>query len=279
MIEGISQSYLNMASRCPEQFRRRYLNNEILPPAVAAVRGTAVHRGAQTNHHHIKDTGEPLPKSDIVDATATAYMAALREGVSMTSDEAQDKAGVLGKAKDEAVALAGLYADKVSPSIREPRFVEQKIELDVGLDVPLFGTIDLLHDRNRIVDLKTASKKKSEDFGVGNLQAAQYTMLARSVIDEQPSFEFKFLVANKTPIEQTIQAVVQDTDELALLARARALLLMIHKGVFPPANPDDWYCSADWCGYHSTCPYVSHPRIIHTNGLKNQLSKENASGK
>lgn len=262
MINGINQTMLNMASRCAEQFRRRFLDGEIIPPAVAAVRGTAVHRGAQANHHHIKETGEPLPKCDIVDATATAYMQAVQDGVSMTREEAQDKAAVLGKAKDEAVALAGLYSDKVSPLIHKPRLVEERIELDVGLDVPLFGTIDLLHDKSRILDLKTASRRKSEDFGVGNLQAAQYTMLARSVINEQPSFEFKFLVANKTPVEQTIQAVVQETDELALMARAKALLAMINRGIFPPANPEDWYCSADWCGYHSTCPYVSHPTTI-----------------
>lgn len=262
MINGVSQSMLNMVSRCAEQFRRRYLEGEIIPPAVAAARGTAVHRGAQANHRHIQDTGQPLSKTAIVDAAATAYMEVVQGGVSMTREEAQDRAGVLGKGKDEAVALAGLYADKVSPLIREPRLIEERIELDVGLDIPLFGTIDLLHDRCHILDLKTAAKRKSETFGVGNLQAAQYTLLARSVIGEQPRFEFKFLVANKTPIEQTIHAVVQETDELALMARARALLTMLERGVFPPANPDDWYCGPDWCGYHASCPYVSHPTTV-----------------
>ena len=238
------------------------MEGEVTPPAVAAVRGAAVHRGAQANHINIKDNGEPLSKSDIVDVTVTAYREVLEEGVSLTKDEAANQGETLGKAKDEAVALSGLYSDAVSPLIQEPRLIEEKIEIDMGLKLPLYGTIDLLHKRNQILDIKTAAKRKPDSFGVGNLQAAAYTMLARSVIEEQPTFEFKFLVANKTPAEQTIAAVIQETDELALKARAGALIAMMNTGIFPPANPDDWYCSETWCGYHSTCPYVSHPTTI-----------------
>lgn len=267
MIAGINQTSLNQSSRCPEQ-HRRFIVDGPLPPPIAAIGGTAVHKAAQINHHYIKDTGKPLLKEDILDATATAFKEILKEGVSLTKEEALNKDNVLGQMKDQAISLAGLYADKVSPLIDKPIIIEEKIELDVGFKVPLFGTIDLLHKSNQILDLKTSAKRKPESFGVGNLQATQYTMLVRSVIEEQPEFEFRILIANKTPVEQTIKAVVRDTDEIALLNRARALLRMWETGLFPPANPDSWYCSEAWCGYWSTCPYVGHPISIQVNGGK-----------
>lgn len=259
MIRSISQSMLNMASRCGEQFRRRYLEGEILPPAVAAVRGTAVHRAASQNHIALRDTGERMNRSDIVDAAATAYMEVLADGVSLTREESHDKNATLGKGKDEAVSLAGLYADKVSPLIDKPILVEEMLQADIGLDLPMSGTIDLLHCEKKILDLKTSSMRKPLTYGVNNLQAMNYALLVEKNRDIKPEVEFTFLVANKTPVEQTIASVRCETDELVLKSRGAMLIRMINSGIFPPANPGEWSCSENWCGYWSSCPYVSNP--------------------
>ena len=45
----ISPSQLNTFENCGEAYKRRYLDKEIIPPVVAALRGTGVHRGAEMN--------------------------------------------------------------------------------------------------------------------------------------------------------------------------------------------------------------------------------------
>jgi hypothetical protein len=35
---------------------------------------------------------------------------------------------------------------------------------------------------------------------------------------------------------------------------------IIEKGAFTPAQPSDWRCSADWCGFHSTCRFAQRPK-------------------
>ena len=49
MINSIHQSNLGTALRCGEQFRRRYIEGERIPPGVAAGRGTGVHNANDVN--------------------------------------------------------------------------------------------------------------------------------------------------------------------------------------------------------------------------------------
>ena len=68
MIESIHQSMLGMWLRCGVQFERRYIREEVIPPGIAARRGTAVHKAAEINHKQKLSTGKDLPISDLKDA-------------------------------------------------------------------------------------------------------------------------------------------------------------------------------------------------------------------
>jgi len=259
MILSLTQTMLSMASRCAEQFRRRFIEGEIIPPNIAAIRGTALHKAASENHRHIQSKGEALSEESILDLSATAYIETLSNGVSLTQEEAIEKSKVLGKGKDETISLASLYSRKVSPCVKKPLLIETELSADVGLDIPLSGTVDLLHNGKTILDLKTASKSKPDSFGQNNLQATAYTILVQKEIVERPNFEFRVLVANKEPVEQVIPAIVSQQDERALLARMMVVLRMLETGLFPPTNPNEaWWCSERFCGYWSSCRYVGH---------------------
>ena len=49
MIDSIHQSTANTALRCGEQFRRLYIEDERIPPGIAAGRGTGVHKANEVN--------------------------------------------------------------------------------------------------------------------------------------------------------------------------------------------------------------------------------------
>jgi hypothetical protein len=47
-----------MFQRCGEQYRRRYLENEIIPPGISARIGSGVHKAAEINFRAKIQTGE-----------------------------------------------------------------------------------------------------------------------------------------------------------------------------------------------------------------------------
>ena len=67
----ISPSQISMYSRCGEQFRRRYLAKDIVPPGVALIKGSAVHKGIETNNEQKMESWADLPKDDIVEAAVS----------------------------------------------------------------------------------------------------------------------------------------------------------------------------------------------------------------
>ena len=73
-METITQSMLGMFLRCPHQFERRYLRGEIIPPGIAARRGSATHKAAQINHEQKLHSQEDLPVGDLQDAARDHYV-------------------------------------------------------------------------------------------------------------------------------------------------------------------------------------------------------------
>ena len=87
MIDRLSVSQLDMFARCGEQYRRRYIEGEIVPPGIAARIGTGVHKAAETNWREKMRTGRDMPLDAVQDCAAEAYHKALQDGVFFRSEE------------------------------------------------------------------------------------------------------------------------------------------------------------------------------------------------
>ena len=88
MLKFITSSMLNMFFRCPEQFRRRYLEGEIIPPGIAAAIGKSVHKAAEENHKHKLLKEEDLPKDYLQDFARDTYVKIVEnEGVYLAPEE------------------------------------------------------------------------------------------------------------------------------------------------------------------------------------------------
>ena len=95
-MEAITQSMLGMFLRCPHQFERRYLRGEIIPPGIAARRGSATHKAAQINHEQKLHTHEDLPVGDLRNAARDHYVRLVKEeGVFISKDQLPEKEKLL----------------------------------------------------------------------------------------------------------------------------------------------------------------------------------------
>ena len=255
MIDSIHQSTLNMAFRCGEQFRRRYIENEILPPGIAAGRGTGVHAANEANMKYKIIEKKDLPISDMKDAARDGYVKAFSNGVYLSKDDIPEKDKLLNDGLNDTLTLTELYGNEVAPSIK-PKEVEREFTLDIGLPIPLAGKIDI-EETNTVHDLKTAKKSWSNGQINKEIQPLFYSLVHEKETGVRPEFIYSILVALKTPKLQVQSITPTDKMYEALYNKLNVFCAMLQAGTFLPANPASWWCDPKWCGYYYSCKYVS----------------------
>ena len=258
MINHLSISQLDMFGRCGEQYRRRYIEGEVIPPGIAARIGSGVHKGAEVNFRSKMQTGQDLPLDVIQDAAAEAYANELANGVFFSPEEASGARLAMAEGKDTVVSLTTLFRNELAPQI-QPALVEEKVTIDLpGVDLPVVTILDCYTQSKTLRDLKTAGRKWPQDKADGSNQPTVYREAVRAVTGEYPeSICFDVLVSTKTPALQTLPTV-RTAEDLAILTHKFGIMVAsVNSGIFPPAQPDHWCCSAKFCVYWSTCRYVS----------------------
>lgn len=261
--EHWSPSSLDMLFTCPESFRRRYIEGDKIPPGIAMIRGTAVHGAANVNFSQKIETHEDLSVSDIKDAAAAGFEAELAGGYLLTSDEeGQGAKNVLGAAKDQAVMMAECHAVQQAPQY-QPAMVEQGFNIALPGDRDLLGYIDMADVDGVVVDLKTASKKKSQADADNSLQLTAYAAGYRALTGEPPSdLRLETIIQTKKAcVRDVVSTDRTDADFEALAERINAAEQLLQAGVFLPAPVGSWKCSPRWCGYFSTCRFVNRERL------------------
>ena len=264
-----------MLSKCGEQFRRRYLEKEILPPAVAMLVGRGVDTSVDSNLTSKVRTRELLPLEQVKDI-ARDNITIQWETSSIKFNEAEIELGipkVKGEATDKAVRLASLHARERAPHIdpKEEKNIQRRwrIELD-GFPRDLVGIIDILEPRvatmdgmlPAVIDTKTAAKTPPKNIAHISQQLTAYALAIRVEEGESKGVSLDYLIDTKTPKSAVFYSTRGQDDFNALLRRVENAIEALDKGVFIPAQPTDWWCSERFCGYHSTCPYVSEPVTI-----------------
>lgn len=251
----VSASQLNMYARCPEQYRRRYVENEIIPPGVAATKGKSVHVGAELNFRQKITTMQDLRPADIVDASVTAFEESTQGGLTLNEEEqARGKSVVVGEGKDSVVRLASLFAKEVAPEY-QPLFVEEKHEIELP-DSPrtLLGILDLSAVQADIVDLKTGARAMSQQDVDDSIQLSGYSVTYTEVLKQPPRrIVIEDLVdTGKTQKRVKIETTRDAAARQRFVERAVTTAKAIEAGIFPPGQPG-WWCSKRFCGYWETC--------------------------
>ena len=248
-----------MFLRCQEQWRRRYLDGEKIPPGIAAHVGSGVHKAIEVDLVQKIETGEDIPEDIVEDAAATGYEECVRDGVYLTRDEAPAASELLGYGKDSAVRMARHWrrnvAEQVAPAVVEKRY---SIEWP-GVDVQMVGVIDCADTDAYVRDWKTASRRWARGREDNELQPTIYREIYRRVEGREPAgLVFNLIVDLKGGVQDEERITERTDQDTALVSRiAGNMLRQIEAGVFMPATPGAWNCAEKWCGFWSTCKYVS----------------------
>jgi hypothetical protein len=258
----LSQSQVYTYMMCGEYYRREKIEGDFLGiTSVSAARGSGVHTGARTNFDQKKETRVDLPKKEIVEASAEAFDDRINntEGFGLWISPPEKKIGrkkVIGEEKDRTVALAGLFSDKMAPTV-QPDIVEAKGEVQITKDLSFVGFIDLI-EQERVRDLKTSAKSYNPNNTHQDFQLTSYAVLYRASQGSWPkALVHDVLVSTKTPKYQVLQTVRDEGDARAWLEIVVAIYNQIQAGVFMPAVPGAWKCSKKWCPAWGSCRYVS----------------------
>jgi len=266
MITAIHQSILNMFLKCGEQGRRRYIENEIIPPGIAALRGTGTHKGAEINHKQKIETHTDLPLSDIKDATRDAYVhKAKKDGIYLPKELVSQKNTILNIGLIDALRCTECYHKDIAPNI-QPVAAEERIEpIEIGLELPLSIKIDYWQQNHKLGDLKTAGMKWQKDRITQEIQPVLYSLGYLITYKKNPTFRYDITIArhgkdgNATSIEADHQEMTAtNQDYSALYAKMEALIEMLKTGIFPPSNQNNWWCDPKWCGFWYTCKFVGN---------------------
>jgi len=257
-FDHISHSQISMYRRCPEQYRRRYIEGEKIPPGVSLLKGGAVHEGIKFNNRQKIETYEDLPGNQIIDCSVAGFEKRVgEEGYILTKDEQSRGAKiVLGEAKDRVAYMSGFYREEMAPAI-QPTLAEERIMVNLPDIPPVNMVLDCIDDKKRIRDSKLSKRKKSEKDVEGSMQLTLYAIAYRVLTGELPdAVIFDVLIDKKNPEYQVLSSTRDMEDFRVGLEIVKAVIEGISKGSFPPAAEGSWACDPRYCGYYHTCRFV-----------------------
>jgi hypothetical protein len=255
----LSYTQLNMLLRCGEQYRRRYIEGERVPPGSAGALGKSFHLAQESNYRQKITSKQDLPMGAVTAAFSDAFDVESKD-VLWTPEEAETGiAKVKGDLKDEGVKLVEVYHTEVAPAV-QPESCEEVIPVALdGFPYDLKCVVDLVDDQQIVHDSKTRGKTPTAEEANKSMQLTAYALAYRvSRKEQERGLKLDRVVRNKTP--KIVTLPTQRTNEqigrfLETMARAAEA---IQGGVFLPAPEGAWYCSPKFCGYYGTCKVRPH---------------------
>lgn len=265
-LEHLSHTSVDLFLKCPEKWRRRYLEREYETPVGIMVLGRAVHAAENQNYHYMVKAGEPMPTDEVLENFSDSMDAEAQREV----DWEKDTPGIL---KDEGVGLIKVYHQQIVPAMKPTR-VEQEfnVRLQPHLKWTIKGFIDVIaaYDDgfqqldSAPTDIKTVRKAKSQDMVDNDLQGSLYTFATIGDSEKDEDFRIHQLRTLKDgPHANVITTTRTREARMRYLARvamvARQIESNVRTGDWQGAHPGSWYCGATSCGYWNTCPLVARP--------------------
>lgn len=136
--------------------------------------------------------------------------------------------------------------------------LEMETELHIpGVPVPVIGFIDMIQNDGIPIDIKTASRKWTQEQADTSLQPTFYLAALEQLQMVKLPARFKFMVFTKTknPAVQVLETTRTHEDVFALYGLIGEVWQAIQREVFTPTDPGNWWCSHKYCGFWDVCEY------------------------
>jgi hypothetical protein len=251
-VDHLSANSISTYLKCPERWRRRYVEREYEPPSGALILGSSVH-AAEAHADNVQiESGSRPPSADVQDLFADEWEErSEREEVDWGTDQP-------GELKDIGVKAISAYDRDIAPSLR-PVSVEREFKLDLAdVDWGFLGYMDFEEEDGAIVDRKVRGTKMSQAVADTELAVAPYMLARRAEGNPAPEFRFHTFVKTKKPYAEIVPTSRTDAqlDHFVdrLYAVAAEIAWRMESGIWSGAVPGSWWCSERFCGFHSTCP-------------------------
>lgn len=251
-VGALSVSSLNLFERCPEKWRRRYVDREYEPPSGAMILGSAV-GAAEAHADQLLIDGEDRPSADdVVDLFADEW----EDRLGRDEIEWDDKDP--GEIKDTGVQAVRAYEDLIVPTYT-PVSVEREFYVQPdGVEWGFMGYLDLETDAGVVVDRKVRKSKMSNEEAEKDPQVTGYLLARRAEGDPAVAFDFHAMVKTKTPYAEIVSTTRTDAQLDAFVDRLYRVASEIHwrleNDTWSGAAPGSWWCSARSCGFWLSCP-------------------------
>ena len=228
-----SYSQIAMFERCGEQYRRRYIEREKFPPALAMIRGRGQSEAQHTDLQTKIDTDELADEPDLVDVARDKVHkdAGSPDDVDLTPEERSEGFELArGKVVDQAVRATRLHHQNVAPTLA-PADVEGKLEFDIPLNEEgetrkMIGYYDVLEEDVTLRDTKTSLKKPLANIADESSQLALYSYAIRKTTGVTPprsSLDYLVLSKAKDPSKAPTPKK-PTTADAAMKAASKALV-------------------------------------------------------
>lgn len=258
-------SHLSMLWRCGEQYRRRYLEGDIVPPGAALIVGSATHAPINVDMLRKIDTGELADAEELADIARDTVTHHFDDGnywIPPAERKDTNTETLRAECVETAQALSALHHEELAPKI-EPVHAERLWVVEIpGFPCDLSGQIDI-QTAHAIRDVKTKKQSPSKSLAEDSDQLTMYALAAKVLDGEFPEVVWMdYLVKTKTPKIVSLDSVRDGEDAKVLLERIAVSVKAIEAGNFLPADQSEWVCSSRWCGYHETCKYVRGRKVV-----------------
>jgi RecB family exonuclease len=240
-----SYSRISAYLRCPAYFKFHYVDGLPYPPTPEQALGSAVHKAIEQDYLAAVDADRAQDPAQAMQASLEADMA--EAAPDPETGETVDLPALLSEGK----ALLAAYRQSVAPTVK-PRFVEQKVEFQVG-GVSFQAVIDLATADGWIRNTKTATRKPSDADLADNLQATAESLGYRALTGEaEQGVAFDYLLRRKKGPEVTVLTTTRgpaDHDRLARIAEGVAEA--VAHGHFYPNPQTKFGCKG--CPFRAAC--------------------------
>lgn len=253
-----SASSLGLFAKCPEAYRRRYIEGERGKSNLAMAKGKAFHAAVQADMNAVIDTGTKLPLKDL----DTIVMDAMSDGLKDCNEKDDD-----GTQASEVFLQVTFYQENQAPDYKPAQTeVPFRIKLD-QCEHDYVGFIDMTGTLSEtgepvIVDWKTSKKKPANNSQHDSLQLTGYYASQVSELGSNVELRLDYITSYKRKKVRHVLATRRDAGDVAALAQRISIASKaVEAGVFPPASVDSaWWCGASWCQFYSSCKYVNPSR-------------------
>lgn len=247
----ISFSQVSTFMRCPKQYYYSYVEKLKQPPAFALNFGKAIHKGIEVNYAQKIETHKDLHIDEIKDA----YNEEMKASKDILEDDATDHEDIKKWKEDytgyykQGFEMLDMYHEQIGKKT-QPIIAEGKFEIPNEGGRNLLGYIDLVDDKNIVVDSKTAGSKYTQAKANNDLQLSAYFYALKKFFGLTPKgVRYDVMVKTKTPQIQQLSADRNEEQIRVAMALIKTVDTEISdcmkKGSFRE-NPGD---ACSWCGF------------------------------